>query len=436
MLPRAHNCPAPSGHGAPIIQNENEYEALRPYLYTDQILSDLENDIRAHRRAHEGEDYTYWFTLEGFFWFPRTLFGIENHLFAFYDYPELMHRINQDLVKFHKRTLEVIYSEIEPAFMTFAEDMSYNNGPMLSHEQYNEFMLPYYQELVPTLRAHDTKVLIDTDGFVEPLIPWFLEGGIEGILPLERMAGVDVNRIREDFPDLLMIGGFDKTVMHKGEAAMRAEFERILPAIRSGGYIPSVDHQTPPNVDMDTYRVYMRLLREYAEKSADNIRLIPEGFGEAVQKGSHCAVSRIFPPLIHEKHGVDYRITCRMAILAVRLFLYIRLYLFQHAHAEGYGHCDTVRRVGLGFHRALPAAHFGQPALAERQQQFYPSAVGRQRGGDGIEQRRDTRAGFGADAHRIPVEVGHQRRRGDVAFIEHRQDRPVGASRVLRVARR
>ena len=266
VLPRAHNCPAPSGHGAPIIQNENEYEALRPYLYTDQILSDLENDIRAHRRAHEGEDYTYWFTLEGFFWFPRTLFGIENHLFAFYDYPELMHRINQDLVKFHKRTLEVIYSEIEPAFMTFAEDMSYNNGPMLSHEQYNEFMLPYYQELVPTLRAHDTKVLIDTDGFVEPLIPWFLEGGIEGILPLGRMAGVDVNRIREDFPDLLMIGGFDKTVMHKGEAAMRAEFERILPAIRSGGYIPSVDHQTPPNVDMDTYRVYMRLLREYAEK--------------------------------------------------------------------------------------------------------------------------------------------------------------------------
>lgn len=43
------------------------------------------------------------------------------------------------------------------------------------------------------------------------------------------MAGVDVNRIREKYPDLFMIGGYDKTVMHKGEAAMRAEFERILP---------------------------------------------------------------------------------------------------------------------------------------------------------------------------------------------------------------
>ena len=63
-----------------------------------------------------------------------------------------------------------------------------------------------------------------------------------------------------------MIGGFDKTVMHRGEEAMRAEFERILPAIRSGGYIPSVDHQTPPDVSMDNYRIYMRLLREYSEK--------------------------------------------------------------------------------------------------------------------------------------------------------------------------
>ena len=51
-------------------------------------------------------------------------------------------------------------------------------------------------------------MFIDTDGFVEPLIPWFREVGIEGVLPLERMAGVDVCRIRETYPDFLMIGGF------------------------------------------------------------------------------------------------------------------------------------------------------------------------------------------------------------------------------------
>lgn len=61
-----------------------------------------------------------------------------------------------------------------------------------------------------------------------------------------------------------MIGGYDKTIMHLGEEAMRREFERLLPAMRSGRYIPGVDHQTPPDVSLDTYKTYVRLLKEYA----------------------------------------------------------------------------------------------------------------------------------------------------------------------------
>lgn len=133
---------------------------------------------------------------------------------------------------------------------------------MCSYAQYAQFMLPYYRQLTPLVRAGGAHPFIDTDGNVEPLIPWFLEGGIEGILPLERMAGVDVCRIKEKYPQLLMLGGFDKTVMHKGEAAMRAEFARILPAVRAGGYIPAVDHQTSPDVTMENYRIFVRLLRE------------------------------------------------------------------------------------------------------------------------------------------------------------------------------
>lgn len=263
---RDGGCPAPTAHGAPILWDEKDYSKIKKHLYTDGLLKGIEHNIKAFLRENKGQDYAYWISMDGFFWFPRTLFGIENHLFAFYDYPQLMQTINHDLCAYHKRCMEVVYALITPKFMTFAEDMSYNGGPMISREKYDEFMLPYYKELTPLLKATGTKVLIDTDGDVEPLIPWFLEGGIQGILPLERMAGVDINRIRRQYPDLILIGGYDKTVMHKGEDAMRAEFERILPVIRSGGYIPAVDHQTPPDVTMEDYSVFMRILREYSNK--------------------------------------------------------------------------------------------------------------------------------------------------------------------------
>jgi hypothetical protein len=60
-----------------------------------------------------------------------------------------------------------------------------------------------------------------------------------------------------------MVGHYNKMVMPHGEAAMRAEFERLLPMMRAGGFIPSVDHQTPPGVSLDQYRSYLRLLEEY-----------------------------------------------------------------------------------------------------------------------------------------------------------------------------
>ncbi len=55
--------------------------------------------------------------------------------------------------------------------------------------------------------------------------------------------------------------------MHRGEAAIRKEFERLLPVMRSTRFVPSVDHQTPPGVSMEDYRLYLELLREYAAKA-------------------------------------------------------------------------------------------------------------------------------------------------------------------------
>ena len=63
------------------MRTKKDYQALKPYLYTDVLLEGLDEQIRLFQAAHE--DYAYWITLDGFFWFPRTLFGIENHLLAF-----------------------------------------------------------------------------------------------------------------------------------------------------------------------------------------------------------------------------------------------------------------------------------------------------------------------------------------------------------------
>ena len=258
--------PKHSGHGAPYIESEAEYEALLPMLYPDPVP--FNRDMwRARAAEQSAGSAVIWITFSGFFWWPRVLFGIEPHLYAFYDNRDLMHRMNQDQLAYMRRCLDVFCEIATPDFMTFGEDMSYNHGPMISKPLFNKFLTPMYHQIVPELKERGITVLIDSDGDVEPLIPWFEQAGLEGILPLERMAGVDVQRIRENHPNWIMVGAYDKTVMHLGEQALRAEFERLLPVIRSGRFIPSVDHQTPPGVSLQQYEQYMKLLWEYAESA-------------------------------------------------------------------------------------------------------------------------------------------------------------------------
>ena len=263
--PRSPDFPKPEHHGAGFIKNESDYDNLKKYLYPENCINT--EAWEKWTPEHGKGDCVTWFTIEGFFWFPRTLFGIEEHLYAFYDHPELMHRINRDLVTHQLKIIDDICKYTIPDFMTFAEDMSYNNGSMLSKELFDEFMKPYYQMVIPKLKERGIKVIIDSDGDISVPNSWFEEAGLEGILPLERQAGVDIAQLRKDHPHQIYIGAYDKMVMNNGEAAMRKEFERLIPVAAKGGFIISCDHQTPPGVSFDDYKLYLSLFREYAEKA-------------------------------------------------------------------------------------------------------------------------------------------------------------------------
>ena len=262
-------CPSPAHHGAGILANAQEYDALHRYFY--QMLPEWPVNQAAWARDAEEQqrgDTVLWFTLDGFFWFPRVLLGIERHLYAFYDQPDLIHRINRELAEWMIRVIDRLCEVCVPDFMTFAEDMSYNNGPMLSKALFDEFMLPYYRMVVPHLKKRGIIPIVDSDGDVTIAAAWFENAGIDGILPLERQAGVDIAELRRRYPRMKWIGAFDKMTMNKGEAAMRAEFERLLPTAARGGVIISCDHQTPPGVSYADYCLYLRLFKEYAEKAA------------------------------------------------------------------------------------------------------------------------------------------------------------------------
>lgn len=259
------DAPPPASHGAPLISSRADYDAFQKHLWPE-CQANLD-DLKAWRDEHADGSCVVWIMLEGFFWFPRRLLGIEPHLYAFYDQPELMKAINDRLADYHLECLERIGRVLRPDFINFAEDLAYNNGPMISKGLWDEFIAPYYARVLPKIRELGSLVMMDSDGLMDPAIPWLLDVGLDGVEPLERQAGVDVAALRCKYPTLKMLGAYDKMVMPRGRAAMKAEFERLLPVMASGGYLPGCDHQTPPGVSLENYYTYLELFREYAAKA-------------------------------------------------------------------------------------------------------------------------------------------------------------------------
>ena len=254
-------------YGGSIIENEEDYDKkLKPLLFKkpEEIFSD--DYFAALKANRERGDTLQFFTVEGFFWYPRMMLGIENHLYSFYDYPELYKRMCNDYADWLIELFEYVFSRFRFDFLSFAEDMSYNNGPMISEDIFDEFLAPFYERVIPVIHKYKVPVFIDSDGDITMAVDWYAKVGADGMFPLERQAGADVSLYIKKQPKMAFMGHFDKMCLKHGEEAIRAEFERVFPSMKNGKLISSVDHQTPPDVSVENYRTYVRLFKEYAAK--------------------------------------------------------------------------------------------------------------------------------------------------------------------------
>jgi len=99
---------------------------------------------------------------------------------------------------------------------------------------------------------------VDTGGDFSLLIPKFIESGVDGFLPMDVNAGMDIVEVRKKYPQLKFIGDFNKLKIAEVRTAIEEEFCRILPVIRLGGYVPGCDHQVATSTSLENYQYFLR----------------------------------------------------------------------------------------------------------------------------------------------------------------------------------
>ncbi len=217
------------------------------------------------RGKEQGQAIGTW--IDGFYAWPRILMGPTNLLYAFYDDPDLLHAIQREHTEYIKQWIDMVLTHAQIDYVYFFEDMAYNNGSFISDETFDEFMMPYYHEVVGYMRSKGIqKMLVDSDGNTVKLTDKFVEAGMDCHSPLEINSGSQPAVIRKRHPKLALIGGVDKLTLAGTRADIDLELAKLPPILEKGGYIPALDHRVQPDVPMANYQYYIDQKRKILEK--------------------------------------------------------------------------------------------------------------------------------------------------------------------------
>lgn len=191
----------------------------------------------------------------------RNMLTFEGFAYAIYDYPDMIEDMVETACLLVEDALDQILPHVDVDFATGWEDICFKNGPIVSLDFYKRVVVPRYKRIGDKLHAHGIDLwYTDCDGDVRPLLPGFLEAGINCLFPYEVNSCVHPAELLAEYgKDLRIMGGFDKIEMIKGKEAIRKYMDSLVPLVERGGYIPFCDHRCPPDVDPDDYVYYLDL---------------------------------------------------------------------------------------------------------------------------------------------------------------------------------
>lgn len=197
----------------------------------------------------------------------RNWMGVENMCFLMFDDRDVYADMVMTLADLTCWSIDQVLPHLDTkADLAFGwEDICGSSGPLVSPDIFRSCVAPGYEKIRRKLDEYGVPLYgIDSDGDVHDLVGPWLDAGVNLQFPIE-VGGWkgDARAYRKEFgKELRIYGNFDKMTLEVSHAAAEAEFERLMPLMKEGGFILTPDHLITPGVALDDYRWFLQRVRE------------------------------------------------------------------------------------------------------------------------------------------------------------------------------
>lgn len=178
--------------------------------------------------------------------------------------PRLAEEQMEHYAAFLESMIDQIFSAVTIDYAIFYEPIASNSAPVISPQMYAHFVQPALQRVVDRLARYGVcHFFIWTAGQVRPMVPVWLEAGINGFMITQAgAAGIRYRSLREEFgASIRFFGGIDWRAVMDGPRAIDSFLNaEVRPLLEQGGYVPHLDDRIREYVPFEAYCAYRERL--------------------------------------------------------------------------------------------------------------------------------------------------------------------------------
>lgn len=187
--------------------------------------------------------------------------------------PELYEALADKVLEVNIGLMEAFLTEVGDyiQIVCVSDDMGYQAGPFLSVTDYRKYVKPWFKKYVKSIKqmASKVKVLYHSCGSVYPLIPDFIDCGVDILNPIQPLAkDMEASRLKHVFGEKLCFhGGIDvqRLLPFSKPDVVREQVTRFIKVMAAGGgYILAPSHELRGDIPPENIKAMYTAAREYA----------------------------------------------------------------------------------------------------------------------------------------------------------------------------